>query len=74
MVAKLLQTGYTGYSADLARYRGCNDFKSVGGVKMYTTLKRLYNNGKGPLTVSELNRAVSIGWITEQQKNSIIGG
>lgn len=41
---------------------------------MYTTLQRLYNNGKGPLTVAELNRAVSIGWITEQQKNSIIGG
>ena len=41
---------------------------------MYTTLKRLYNNGKGPLTVNELNRAVLLGWITEQQKNSIIGG
>ena len=41
---------------------------------MYTTLKRLYNNGKGLLTVAELNRAVSIGWITAQQKNSIIGG
>ena len=35
---------------------------------MYTTLKRLYNNGKGPLTVDELNRAVLLGWITEQQK------
>ena len=41
---------------------------------MYTKLKRLYNNGKGPLTVDELNRAVLLGWITEQQKNSIIGG
>lgn len=41
---------------------------------MYATLKRLYNNGKGPLTKLELNRAVEIGWITEQQKNSIIGG
>lgn len=41
---------------------------------MYATLKRLYNNGKGLLTADELNRAVSLGWITDQQKNSIIGG
>lgn len=41
---------------------------------MYTTLKRLYNNGHGPLSIDELNRAVSLGWITEKQKNSIIGG
>ena len=37
---------------------------------MYETLKRLYNENK--LTVDQLSNAVSKGWITEEEKQTII--
>lgn len=37
---------------------------------MYETLKRLYDEGK--LTVDQLSNAVTRGWITEGQKQTII--
>lgn len=38
---------------------------------MYETLKRLYNEGR--LTEVGLSNAVTKGWITEEEKNSILG-
>ena len=37
---------------------------------MYETLKRLYDENK--LTVNQLSNAVTKGWITEEQKQTII--
>ena len=37
---------------------------------MYETLKRLYSEGK--LTVDQLSNAVIKGWITEEQKQTIM--
>lgn len=39
---------------------------------MFETLMRLYDNGKGLLTVSGLANAVIKGWITEAQKQDIM--
>ncbi len=39
---------------------------------MFETLKRLYNGGKGKLTVAMLSNAVSKEWINEDQKQEII--
>lgn len=39
---------------------------------MIDTLMRLYDGGKGPLTVSGLANAVIKGWITEVQKQEIL--
>jgi len=38
---------------------------------MFERLKALYNDGK--ITAEHLNRAVQKGWITEEQKNEVIG-
>ena len=38
---------------------------------MFERLKRLYNEGR--LTVEALENAVRRGWITEEQKQEIIG-
>lgn len=37
---------------------------------MYTTLKRLYDNGD--IGETELDTSISRGWITEEQKNTIM--
>ena len=37
---------------------------------MYTILKNLYD--KGRLTETQLDHAVEIGWITEEEKEKII--
>lgn len=44
------------------------------GVKsdMYDRLERLYSDGE--LTLPGLDRAVSKGWITEEEKERIING
>ena len=39
---------------------------------MFEPLMRLYDGGKGPLTVSMLANAVIKGWITEDQKQEIL--
>lgn len=39
---------------------------------MFETLMRLYNGGKGPLTVTMLTNAVIKNWITEEQKQEIV--
>lgn len=39
---------------------------------MFETLMRLYNGGKGPLTVAMLSEAVIIRWITDDQKKEIL--
>ena len=39
---------------------------------MFGTLMRLYDGGKGPLTVAMLAEAVIIKWITEEQKQEIL--
>ncbi|WP_367567196.1 XkdX family protein [Lacrimispora sp.] len=39
---------------------------------MFGTLMRLYDGGKGPLTVPMLAEAVIIKWITEDQKQEIL--
>lgn len=39
---------------------------------MFGTLMRLYDGGKGPLTVAMLAEAVIIKWITEAQKQEIL--
>ncbi len=39
---------------------------------MFETLKRLCENGKA--TVAHLDNAVSKGWITEEEKDMIVGG
>lgn len=39
---------------------------------MFETLMRLYDGGKGPLTVTMLAEAVIIKWITEDQKQEIL--
>ena len=38
---------------------------------MFETLKRLYNAGR--LTENGLTNAVAKGWITEEEKSSILG-
>ena len=38
---------------------------------MYGTLERLYSEGR--LTEVGLNNAVGKGWITEEEKNTILG-
>lgn len=38
---------------------------------MFERLKRLYNEGK--IDAEALEKAVEKGWITEEQKNEIIG-
>ena len=38
---------------------------------MFERLKRLYNEGK--IGEAELNNAVAKGWITEEQKDIIMG-
>lgn len=40
---------------------------------MFEPLMRLYDGGNGPLTVTMLANAVIKGWITEAQKQEIIG-
>lgn len=40
---------------------------------MFETLKRLYDNGNGALDENGLNNAVLKGWITEEQKQEIVG-
>lgn len=40
---------------------------------MFETLMRLYDGGIGPLTVVMLANAVIKDWITEVQKQEIIG-
>ena len=40
---------------------------------MFETLMRLFDCGKGPLTVTKLENAVVKNWITEAQKQEIIG-
>lgn len=40
---------------------------------MFDTLMRLYNGGKGKLTIAMLANAVIKEWITEDQKQEIIG-
>ena len=37
---------------------------------MYETLYRLYHEQK--LTIAQLDKAISFGWITEEQKQQII--
>lgn len=39
---------------------------------MFETLTRLYDGGKGPLTVPMLANAVTKGWISEAQKQEIL--
>lgn len=39
---------------------------------MIDTLMRLYDGGKGPLTVAGLAKAVIKGWITDNQKQEIM--
>lgn len=39
---------------------------------MFETLMRLYDGGKGPLTIPMLANAVIKGWITESQKQEIM--
>lgn len=39
---------------------------------MFNRLKRLYNQGR--LTEAALERAVTLGWITEEEKQEIIDG
>lgn len=39
---------------------------------MFETLMRLYDCGKGPLTVVMLANAVIKGWISETQKKEIL--
>ncbi len=39
---------------------------------MFETLMRLFDGGKGPLTVVMLANAVIKGWITEAQKQQIL--
>ena len=39
---------------------------------MFETLMRLYDCGKGPLTVTKLENAVIKGWITNEQKEEIL--
>ena len=39
---------------------------------MFETLMRLFDNGKGPLTVAMLANAVIKSWITEDQKQEIL--
>jgi hypothetical protein len=39
---------------------------------MFETLMRLFDNGKGPLTVVMLENAVIKSWITEAQKQEIL--
>lgn len=38
---------------------------------MYNYLKKLYNEGK--LSAAGIENAVTKGWITEEEKNAIIG-
>ncbi|WP_312432804.1 XkdX family protein [Lacrimispora sp.] len=40
---------------------------------MFETLMRLYNGGKGKLTVAMLANAVIKGWISEAGKQVIMG-
>ncbi|HBD00188.1 MAG TPA: XkdX family protein [Lachnoclostridium sp.] len=40
---------------------------------MFDMLKWLYDGGKGKLTINGLVNAVIKGWITEAQKQEIIG-
>lgn len=39
---------------------------------MFDTLMRLYNGGKGKLTIAMLANAVIKEWITEDQKQEIV--
>ncbi|GLC79254.1 XkdX family protein [Lacrimispora brassicae] len=39
---------------------------------MYETLMRLYDGGKGTLTIAMLANAVIKGWITEVEKQEIL--
>lgn len=39
---------------------------------MFETLMRLYNGGKGPLTVTMLANAVIKSWITDAEKQEIL--
>lgn len=40
---------------------------------MYATLKRLYNDGNGPLDKAGLKNAIGNGWITEEEYKEITG-
>ncbi len=39
---------------------------------MFETLMRLFDCGKGPLTVTKLENAMVKNWITEAQKQEIL--
>lgn len=39
---------------------------------MYNTVERLYKSGK--IDLSGLERAIRLGWITEEEKETIING
>ncbi len=39
--------------------------------KMFERLKRLYDTGR--IDIEELDNAVDIGWITEEERDMIIG-
>ena len=40
---------------------------------MFERVKRLYDNGKGALTLGGVKRAVTFGWITVEEYKEITG-